>query len=75
MLHGEQVEELILLVSSLDKGALVRQFAQYPASFPLDFTPEFLDRQPVDRLRHLFVAICLQSQRLPEVGAEDPVAA
>jgi hypothetical protein len=75
MLHGDQIEELILLVSSLDKAALIRQFAQYPAGFPLDFTPEFLNRQPLERLQHLFVAVCLQSQKLPECPAEDPVAA
>jgi len=60
-----QVEELITLVSSLDKPALLRQFREYPAKFPVDFTPDFLDRQPLERLRHLFVAVCLQSQQMP----------
>jgi hypothetical protein len=60
-----QVEELITLVSSLDKPALLRQFREYPASFPVDFTPDFLDRQPLERLQHLFVAVCLQSQQMP----------
>ena len=65
MVHSQQVEELITLVSNLDKAALLRQFREYPASFPIDFTPDFLDRQPLDRLRHLFVAICLQSKQMP----------
>ena len=69
MLQSQQVEELIGLVSSLDKPALVEQFATYQASFPVDFTRDFLDSQSVDRLRHLFVAMCLHTQRMPEIAA------
>jgi hypothetical protein len=57
MLGSQQVEELVTLVCGLDKEALLRQFSEYPSAFPLE------------RLRHLFVAICLQSQRMP-AGAE-----
>ncbi|MDP9174987.1 MAG: hypothetical protein M3O30_14165 [Planctomycetota bacterium] len=74
MLQSTEIEELITVVSGLDRDALVRQFQQYPATFPVDFTPEFLDRQPLDRLRHLFVAVCLQSKRMPQLAAEEAVA-
>jgi hypothetical protein len=74
-MQSDQVEELIRVVSSLDKSALLRQFSEFPASFPVDFTPEFLDRQPLDRLRHLFIAVCLQTRRMPEVPADETVAA
>jgi hypothetical protein len=74
MMHADQVEELIMLVSGLGREALLRQFREYPANFPVDFTPEFLERQSLDRLRHLFVAVCLQSKRLPEM-AESELAA
>jgi hypothetical protein len=67
MLHAQQVEELICMVSAMDREVLVRQFETYHASFPVDFTPEFLQREPVDRLRHIFVALCLQCQQLPEL--------
>ncbi len=66
MLQGEQVEELICLVSAMDRQTLVSQFRQYRATFPLDFTDEFLKTAPVERLRHIFIAVCLQSQHLPE---------
>jgi len=69
MLQSHQVEELICLVTSLDKPALVEQFGSYQASFPVDFTREFLESQSVDRLRHLFVAMCLHTQRMPEIAA------
>ena len=66
MLQAHQVEELICLVSAWDRGALIEQFQTYRANFPIDFTPDFLRNQPVDRLRHIFVALCLQNQRMPE---------
>ena len=67
MLHADQVEELLCLVATLDRPALIRQFQSYPATFPIDFTRDFLDAAPLDRLRHIFVAMCLQSQRFPDV--------
>lgn len=73
MLQAQQVEELICVVSVLDRTGLIRQFANFPSRFPIDFTPEFLTTQPVERLRHIFVALCLQSQRMPEFSA--PLAA
>jgi len=74
MIQSQQVEELIILVSSLDKPALLRQFRDYPATFPVDFTPDFLDRQPLERLRHLFVAVCLQSRQMPHGPGKNPAA-
>jgi len=65
MLMPCQIEELIELVSSLDRPALLRQFDQYQATFPLDFTHDFLNDLPLERLKHIFVAVCLQSQRMP----------
>ena len=65
MLESHQVEELICLVSSLDKPALTKQFLTFRGDFPIDFTPEFLDGLSLERLRHIFVALCLQAQRLP----------
>jgi len=74
MLQSQQVEDLITLVSSLDKIALIRHFQNYPATFPVDFTTDFLNRQSLDRLRHLFLALCLQSQQMPQ-GAFGATAA
>jgi hypothetical protein len=65
MLMPCQIEELIQLVASLDRAGMLRQFEEYQANFPLDFTPDFLDATPLERLKHIFVAVCLQSQRMP----------
>jgi len=68
MLQSQQIEELICLVAALDRETLVHEFANYRASFPIDFTTEFLDTEPLDRLRHIFIAMCLHCQRLPEAA-------
>jgi hypothetical protein len=65
MLEAHQVEELICLVSSLDKRTLTSQFMDFRGNFPIDFTPEFLETLSLERLRHIFVALCLQSQQMP----------
>ncbi len=65
MLQAEQVEELICVVSAMDREGLIAQFSQWQGRFPVDFTEEFLRTTPVERLRHIFVALCLQCQRPP----------
>lgn len=74
MLQTQQIEELITVVSSLDRSSLLRQFREFPANFPIDFTPDFLDMQPMERLRHLFLALCLHCQRMPELAAGETMA-
>jgi hypothetical protein len=66
VLQNDQVEELLTLVSDLDRATLITQFSTYPGRFPIDFTPEFLQHAPLERLRHIFVALCIQNQRLPQ---------
>ena len=73
MLQPLQIEELICLVSSLDRSSLVRQFLVFRGNFPVDFTPQFLNQISVERLRHIFVALCLQNQHVPDM-AEAAVA-
>jgi hypothetical protein len=53
----------------------MQQFTCYRANFPLDFTQEFLSATPLERLKHIFLAICLQSQRMPEFDQPAPKAA
>ena len=72
MLQSHQIDDLIQLVAALDREALLGQFHTYRANFPIDFTDEFLNTMPLDRLRHIFVALCLQTQRMP---SDDPTPA
>lgn len=73
MLHAEQVEELIRLVSALDRDLLITNIQTFRADFPVDFTPDFLQSLTVDRLRHIFLALCLQTKRFP--ASEESTAA
>ena len=67
MLASDQVEELICLVAAMDRPALVEQIHDFHATFPIDFTADFLSSVSLDRLRHIFVALCLQQQHVPEL--------
>jgi len=69
MLHNEQIEELMSLICTLDRTALIDQFQRYPARFPVDFTPQFLAEAPLERLQHIFLALCIQTQQMPTVGS------
>jgi hypothetical protein len=73
MLDSHQIEDLICAVAALDRETLVGQFRAYPSTFPIDFTPEFLATVELDRLRHIFLALCVQCQHVPELAL--PVAA
>jgi hypothetical protein len=66
-LHAQQVEELVNLVTAMSRQTLIDQFRTYRASFPVDFTREYLEAQDIEQLKHLFLALCLQTQRMPEL--------
>ncbi len=68
-MQAEQIDELVCLVSAMDRENLVAQFQNYQGRFPVDFTPEFLNNTPLERLRHIFLALCLQNQRFPNKDA------
>jgi hypothetical protein len=71
MLGCEQVEELIHIVRALDRNDLIDRLRNHPANFPLDFTAEFLGEQSTERLRHIFMALCLHTQRMPEIATPE----
>jgi hypothetical protein len=74
MLAAEQVEQLICLVSTLDRPALLKQFANFPSRFPVDFTPEFLNGLSLEQIQHIFLALCLQCQRFPRLEGQTAAA-
>jgi hypothetical protein len=67
MLQNDQLEELVSMISAMDRSALVAQFRQYPTRFPIDLSSEFLQSASVERLRHIFLAVCLQNQKMPSL--------
>ena len=65
MLRAEQIDELIDRITHMDRDELIHQFASYPAPFPVDFSREFLERQELDKLRHVFFGLCMHTGKLP----------
>ena len=73
MLQAEQIDELVCLISLLDRQSLLHQLLDFRADFPVDFTEEFLAAQTTDRLKHLLLALCVQCQHLPALSEPTPV--
>ncbi|HWE04774.1 MAG TPA: hypothetical protein VG326_20370 [Tepidisphaeraceae bacterium] len=69
MLQSDQVEELVCLISSFDRRTVTRHLVDFHAGFPVDFTPEFLESQTVERLRHLLFALCMQCHHVLDLPA------
>ena len=65
MLEAERVEEIVCLVSAMDRAAVTERLLSFCGEFPVDFTPDFLARLPDDRLKHILLALCLQTRRRP----------
>jgi hypothetical protein len=66
MLSPHDIEFLNDAIQQMDRGAVAGRLRAFRASFPLDFTPEFYEREPLCRLRHILFGLCLHNQRLPE---------
>ena len=76
MLTAAQTERVLTIIRSLDREQVVRQLRTCRARFPVDFTPDWLDAQPIDELRHVFAALCLQCDIIPHApDAPEPCCA
>ena len=65
MLRTQQVEEMVTIVRAMDRAALSERLLNFHGRFPVDFTRDFVERQSDDRLKHLFLALCLTQGCLP----------
>jgi len=57
------LDEVLCIVATWDRPQLIRQFQEQKTRFPIDFTPDFYQTQPVERLRHIYVAMLVQHRR------------
>jgi len=70
------VEELVCLISTLDRESATSQLLNFHADFPVDFTPEYLAEQDLEYLQHLLFALCMQSNQFPtDMRSHAPAAA
>jgi hypothetical protein len=58
----QPVERLVSRISRLGRAACVAEIRRIDRP-RLDFTDDFLQRQPLDRLRHILVAAILQNRK------------
>ena len=65
MLRLDEIDALCTLIATFDRPAVTHHLTTHPAPFPLDFTAEFLRDQPLDRLRHILLGLCMHTQIPP----------
>lgn len=62
MLSPEEVEMLNHSIQSMDRETIVHHLKSFRSRFPLDFTPDFYQRESISRLRHILFGLCLHNQ-------------
>jgi hypothetical protein len=55
---NQPIEATVQQIQQLDRAACIHELIHF-SHIPLDFTPEFLDRMSVERLRHVLLAAVL----------------
>ena len=63
MLTCDQVEYLNAAIQDMDRDTVIHQLRTFRCRFPLDFTNDFLTREPLPRLRHILFGLCLHNQQ------------
>lgn len=56
MRHDRTFEEIALSIAELGKDEIKARLLNFEGTFCLDFTEEYLDALPLDRLRHILLA-------------------
>ena len=67
MLTCEQVENLNAAIQEMDRDTVTHRLTTFRARFPVDFTHDFLKREPLPRLRHILFGLCLHNQQMIDV--------
>jgi len=61
MIARDRFERTAATLSSLDKTELKRRIQNFKGRFRLDFTEEYLNNLPADRLRHILLAALISA--------------
>lgn len=56
MTAAETVDRYLTRVASMRRDELIREILTFHCTFPLDLTPDYLDRQSTEQLRHILAA-------------------
>ena len=61
---SEQMEQLALKLSGMDRPDLLAALGTLDCDFPIDFTEEYLDSISLERLKHIVLAATLHAHNL-----------
>ena len=68
-IRGNELNDVLVAIASMDREELMEQFRVYPAPFPIDFTDAFLRAQSLDKLRHFFAGLVMHCRVAPQIYA------
>jgi len=54
-------EKFATSIAQMDKAELKQRIKTFPGRFRLDFTEDYLNTSPVDRLRHILLAAMINA--------------
>ena len=63
MASKEFFEQAATTIGALDRNELKRRIKNFKGRFRLDFTEDYLEKLPVDRLRHVLFAALINNKR------------
>lgn len=63
MTGAADLERLLQDVQQMDRPDLIALLKAIPCPFPIDFSDTYLAEVPLDRLKHLVLAVCLHVRR------------
>jgi hypothetical protein len=66
MLTPQKSQQVLRIIERLDRRQIIQQMRACPARFPIDLTDDWLRTQPLEELRHVYAAICIQCDVMPE---------
>jgi hypothetical protein len=61
------IEEILARIVRMDRPEVLHALQDLPCGFELDFSEQYLESLPIERLRHILLAASLQSYASPPV--------
>jgi hypothetical protein len=71
MWRTQQFDKIACLIARMDRPSVARNLRNFRAGFPVDLTAAFIESTDLDRLRHIYLALCLQARQMPDTHYAD----
>lgn len=63
--RAQQFDDVVCLIAGMDRRTIALNLRTFRGRFPVDLTPDFIASTDLDRLRHIYLALCLQTRQMP----------